>query len=147
MKRTLVIGIGNSGRQDDGLGWVFLEKIEQKMPDLCDFEYRYQLQIEDAELISHYERVLFVDADLNQHQRGFEIQPVQALAGNGFTSHELSPGTVLYLCEKIYKRCPDCLVLAISGNSFDLEIGLTTLGKINLESALIFFKKDYLTSS
>ena len=26
-KQTMVLGIGNSGRQDDGLGWAFLELV------------------------------------------------------------------------------------------------------------------------
>lgn len=146
MNRTLIIGIGNSGRQDDGLGWAFLEKIELKMPDLFDFEYRYQLQIEDAELISHYERVLFVDADLNQHERGFDIQPLLSRTTYSFTSHELSPGTVLDLSKTVYKKSPDCYLLAISGSSFELAIGLTDFGKINLESALIFFERNFLNS-
>jgi len=146
MKRAIIIGIGNSGRQDDGLGWAFLEKIEQEMPNLYDFEYRYQLQIEDAELISHYDSVLFVDADLNIHPQGFSIQPLLSRATNSYTSHELSPGTVLDLCKKVYRKSPDCYLLAISGNSFDLEMGLTTFAKINLASALRFFEKEYLQS-
>ncbi len=146
MKRTVIIGIGNSGRQDDGLGWAFLEEIEQKWPDLDKLEYRYQLQIEDAELISHYERVLFVDADLNQHEQGFEIRPVQAMAGTSFTTHEMSPGNVLDLCQKIYKKSPDCFILAISGVSFELELGLTETGERNLLSSLLYFGKEFMVS-
>lgn len=146
MKSTLIIGIGNSGRQDDGLGWAFLEEIEQKSQDLCDFEYRYQLQIEDAELISHYERVLFVDADLNQHKQGFEFRPVPALSGTSFTTHEMSPGNVLDLCQKIYTKSPDCYMLAISGVSFELELGLTDTAARNLLHSLHFFEKEFLAS-
>jgi len=146
MKQTIVIGIGNSGRRDDGLGWAFLEEIEQKWPELCDFEYRYQLQIEDAELISHYERVLFVDADLNQHKRGFEFRPVRALAGASFTTHEMSPGNVLDLCQKIYNKSPDCFLLAISGISFELELGLSETGERNLLNSLLYLEKEFMIS-
>ncbi len=146
MKRTVIIGIGNSGRQDDGLGWTFLEEIEQKWPDLYTLEYRYQLQIEDAELISHYERVLFVDADLNQHKRGFEFRPVPALPGTSFTTHEMSPGNVLDLCQKIYTKSPDCFILAISGVSFELELGLTDTGARNLLNSLYYFEKEFLVT-
>jgi len=146
MKRTVIIGIGNSGRGDDGLGWAFLEEIEQKWQDLFDFEYRYQLQIEDAELISHYERVLFVDADLNQHKRGFEFRLLPALARTSFTTHEMSPENVLDLCQKIYTKSPDCFILAISGVSFELELGLTENGARNLLNSLYYFEKEFLVS-
>lgn len=146
MKKTVIIGIGNSGRQDDGVGWAFLEEIEQKWQDLCDFEYRYQLQIEDAELISHYDRVLFVDADLTQHKQGFEFRPVPALAGTSFTTHEMSPGNILDLCQKIYTKSPDCFILAISGVSFELELGLTDIGARNLLQSLSYFEKEFLVS-
>ncbi len=146
MKSTVIIGIGNSGRQDDGLGWAFLEEIEQKWQDLCYFEYRYQLQIEDAELISHYERVLFVDADLNQHKQGFEFRPLTALSGTSFTTHEMRPENVLDLCQKIYAKSPDCFILAISGVSFELKLGLTDTGARNLLHSIYYFEKEFLTS-
>ena len=58
---TLVIGIGNKGRNDDGLGWNFAAFIEQMRLPKVSIEYRYQLQIEDAYLISQYERIFFAD--------------------------------------------------------------------------------------
>ena len=60
--RILLIGIGNSGRGDDGLGWKFTELVERSGYNFFDCEYRYQLQIEDTVLISKYDTVLFVDA-------------------------------------------------------------------------------------
>ena len=59
--KTIVIGIGNNGRQDDGLGWMFLDFLDEQNANI-DLEYRYQLQIEDADLISNYDTVIFVDA-------------------------------------------------------------------------------------
>ena len=58
----LIIGIGNSGRNDDGLGWKFVDIASQTMRGYFDVEYRYQLQIEDAELVSKYNKVIFADA-------------------------------------------------------------------------------------
>ena len=48
-RKTLLIGIGNSGRSDDALGWKFVDEFVE-YGHLFDLEYRYQLQIEDAEL-------------------------------------------------------------------------------------------------
>jgi len=59
---TLLFGIGNSGRSDDGLGWSFLDRIKQETDFAGQFEYRYQLQVEDAALVRDAERVIFIDS-------------------------------------------------------------------------------------
>ncbi len=30
--KNIIIGIGNCGREDDGLGWAFLDEIKSKLP-------------------------------------------------------------------------------------------------------------------
>jgi hydrogenase maturation protease len=56
--KILVYGIGNPGRQDDGLGILFAEKIEEWLQNQgfinVEVTSNYQLNIEDAEKISHY---------------------------------------------------------------------------------------------
>ena len=63
---ALLVGIGNSGRQDDGLGWAFLDRIEQDALFDGRIEYRYQLQVEDAALVRDAARIVFVDACLQE---------------------------------------------------------------------------------
>ena len=64
----LIYGIGNVGRQDDGLGWAFVDWLQsQGLCSNADMQRNYQLLLEDAELISNKERVLFIDAT----ERGF----------------------------------------------------------------------------
>ena len=105
--KTLVIGIGNTGRQDDGLGWNFLDLItDQKNPILdtdgknpvFDTEYRYQLQVEDADLISRYSRVIFIDSTLEKTTEGFYFRAIEPKGNEQLLSHALSPETVLHLC-------------------------------------------------
>ena len=69
--RVILFGIGNCGRADDGLGWAFLDQIKEKLPDNYDIEYRYQLQVEDAELATNYDTVLFIDAHTEIFKEGF----------------------------------------------------------------------------
>ncbi len=59
----LIYGIGNVGRQDDGLGWAFVDWLEARgrCPN-AEIQRNYQLLLEDAELISTKKRVLFIDA-------------------------------------------------------------------------------------
>ena len=51
-EKVLFIGIGNTSRGDDALGWDFVSKAQLHFPD-ADVEYKYQLQVEDSELSVH----------------------------------------------------------------------------------------------
>jgi hydrogenase maturation protease len=142
--KILIIGIGNSGRADDGLGWAFVDEVKERLPENFDFEYRYQLQIEDAELIGHYARVYFVDADIESYEEGFRLSSCKPNAVHGFTTHELEAGTVVYLAENLYNKKPEAFVLGISGLNFELEMGLSGVAKANLNKALRYFDEKIL---
>ena len=134
-KPLALIGIGNSGRKDDGLGWAFLDQVSKENPP-ADLHYRYQLQIEDAELISRYERVIFIDAHRGDLQGGYRISPLQPSPVAGFTTHQVSPGALLYLCENLYRTRPQAQVLAIAGLDWGLGLGLSAAARENLGRAL-----------
>ena len=139
--KTILIGIGNCGREDDGLGWAFLDEIKSKLPSHFDIEYRYQLQIEDAELISHYDTVYFVDAHKDTLENGFNCEKCIPVETHHFSSHELPPETILYLAESIYDKKPESHIIGISGISFNLNIGLTESAQQNLKNVTSFFEK------
>ena len=143
-KKILVIGIGNQGRADDGLGWAFIDHIKDHLPENIDHEYRYQLQIEDAELLSHYSEVYFVDADKKNWQQGFGFAPCKSDVSHGFSTHELDPETVLYLANTIYNTYPKAYILGITGMDFQLKIGLSPKAEINLNGALEYFNEKIL---
>lgn len=142
--KILVIGIGNCGRADDALGWSFIDEIKENLPDNYDCEYKYQLQVEDAELISHYDVVYFVDAHKEQFNKGFTWGEGHPVATHSFSTHELDPGTVLYLSKSIYNKLPKSFILGISGLSFELKMGLSDKAKENLSKALEFFNQKTL---
>ncbi len=143
-KKRILIGIGNSGRSDDGLGWSFVEAIEQAGNYDGDIIQRYQLQVEDAELISHYDQVIFVDACHEQLPDGFEMRPCIAAKNFSFTTHSLAPETVLFLCKDLYNKKPHASLVLIEGESWELQIGLSSLASKNLEKALESFNQNFL---
>lgn len=142
--KILIIGIGNSGRSDDGLGWAFLDAIEGEIPSNYDLEYRYQLQVEDAELISQYDRIYFVDAHINPFESGYQLEEGKPVQTDSFTTHQLDPETVLYLADSIYNTLPESFILGISGVDFELKIGMSDKASKNLSAALEFFRKEIL---
>ena len=141
--KTIVLGIGNNGRQDDGLGWMFLEFLEEQNTDI-DIEYRYQLQIEDADLISNYDRVIFVDATKEDTDDGFYLKPCLPSEKYSFSTHALEPETILYLANKLYDHNPDASIFAIQGYDWELKIGLSEKGTINLDKAKKYFEDTVL---
>jgi len=138
---TLIIGIGNIGRNDDGLGWDFVEKIEEMQLPHIACEYRYQLQIEDAQLVSQYETVFFADASHQALDNGFEIKECSLVDHYYFTSHSQSPETILYLAKELYQKEPIAYTIAIAGNDWDFENKLSEIAKENLDKALQGFEK------
>ncbi len=139
--KTLLFGIGNCGRADDGLGWAFLDKVKPHLPNNFDVEYRYQLQVEDAELATQYQTVIFIDAHKIFFEKGFIWEACYPKATNSFTTHELDPETVMYLAKNIYNKQPQASIIGITGENFQLQIGLSEIAQENLTNALDFFNK------
>ena len=136
----LVVAIGNSGRADDGLGWAFGEAIEdQKLPNVT-VVFRYQLQVEDAELISRYPDVLFVDAAVDQIAGGVGLEKVEARGVFEYTTHALEPASVLGLCQAIYNKAPRTRLLKIQGTEWGLRTGMSRVATHNLGTAVDAFK-------
>lgn len=136
----IIIGIGNCGRADDGLGWAFLDKIK-KFYFNSRIEYRYQLNIEDAELISRYGTVLFVDASVSPDVLDYRVSEVIPKVGKTFTSHALEPEVVVYLCKHLYDHSPITCLLEIKGIEWGLKEGLSDEANLHLESAVNTFGK------
>lgn len=138
---TLMIGIGNSGRSDDGLGWSFVEEVEKKGVFKGPSILRYQLQVEDADLIKDYSTIIFVDSSEEILEEGFGWSEVFPANDFSFTTHQISPQVVLHLCEFIYKRRPKAFLMAIGGKTWELDQGLSQVAEGNLISALSKFEE------
>lgn len=137
--KTLIIAIGNSGRSDDGLGWAFADSILDKGEFFGDVVYSYQLQIEDADLISKYDTVIFVDAYSQLLENGACLERVDPLIVHSFSTHALDPAAVVGLCQELYESTPEAWVLKIEGHEWDLNVGLSKHGEKNLVQALECF--------
>jgi len=142
---TLLLGIGNCGRSDDGLGWAFLDRMQQDNVFDGQLEYRYQLQVEDAALISEVKQVVFIDSYQGNLPNGFQLAPCEPSKDFTFTSHVLPPQAVLSLCQDLYGKLPRADALMIQGTSWDLHIGMSPKAKIHLENAVRFFRKYWLS--
>ena len=140
-RKVLVLGYGNPGRRDDGLGPSFVEALDRMgLPDV-DLESAYQLQAEDAAAVADHDVVVFVDADVSCPDP-FEIRPVLPAGEPRFSTHSLAPETVLSMAWKYLEAMPEAYVLAIRGEDFDgFGVGLSDRARRNLSAALGFIEK------
>ena len=139
---SLIYGIGNAGRQDDGLGWAFIDRLEQIHPrPRARLRRTYQLGLEDADLISRYTRVLFVDATKDPAVESFNLSlPVPRLDFS-FTSHAISVPSILATTQQCFDHVPDAYVLAIRGYQWELQQGLTSSAQHNLSHSVEFLSR------
>lgn len=144
IEKLLVIGIGNTGRGDDGLGWKFADEVKASTGISVVTEYRYQLQVEDAELISHYAMVVFADATEVSLPEGFEMRPCIPASHYYFSSHLQSPEAVLYLSSEIYGKVPQAFLMAITGCEWELSTSLSAMAEFHLQKAIKYFIDRYM---
>ncbi len=145
--KILVLGIGNIGRQDDGLGWLILDYIVDEFK-FVDIEYRYQLQIEDAELASNYSTVIFADATKEEVDEGFYFKKCKASTTYGLSTHALHPETIVGLTNNLYHKYPETFILGIQGYHWELKEGVSEKAIDNLKRAIQFlpnvFSRDFV---
>jgi hydrogenase maturation protease len=144
-QRVLVLGYGNPGRLDDGLGPALAGALEdENLPDVT-VDSDYQLTVEDADSAARHDVVIFADAAVGGSEPFYfrRIQPLQEL---GFTSHSVEPAGVLALAGKLFNATPSGFALGIRGYRFN-EFGeeLSPRARANLSAALEFLRQALRT--
>ncbi len=135
--RIFVLGYGNPGRRDDGLGPELARRIEELALDGVETDADYQLNIEDAATLASHDIIVFADASKNAPE-SFIFERLEPAAEVAFTSHSVSPGSVLAICEEHFQARPKAWVLGIRGYEFEFKEGLSPQARDNLEQALAF---------
>lgn len=134
MMRTLVLGYGNPGRGDDGLGPALANRIDALgRPGLTTLD-AYQLNIEDALDVAEHDVVWFVDA-AKTGPSPFGVREISAARSLEFTSHLVRPEAVLALARDGWGRTPKAFLLAIRGYRFEFVERLTRAAACNLHAA------------
>lgn len=116
---TLLIGYGNPGRGDDGIGPEFARwATDQAFPGL-DVISDFQLKVEYAIRISSASRVIFVDActDADEVVRLDTLAPSDSFR---IDSHTLHPAALLGLAGLLFEATPPAYILAIAGTEFEM---------------------------
>jgi hydrogenase maturation protease len=135
----LVLGFGNPGRLDDGLGPALAEAVEALGLPGVTAEASYQLTVEDAAEVARHPVVLFADADVAGPEP-FWVQRLHAgVPPLSFSSHAVEPQAVVSLAKSLFHAEPDAYVMGIRGYQFN-EFGeyLSPKAHENLAAAIAF---------
>jgi hydrogenase maturation protease len=140
-RSVLLIGYGNPGRLDDGLGPRLAAAMEALALPGVDVDSDYQLTVEDAEAAARHEVVIFADAAV-QGTEPFYFRRIQPGRMPGFSSHGVEPEEVLTLAATLFGAEPEAYVLGIRGYRFN-EFGedISAGAAQNLDAAAAFVEQ------
>jgi hydrogenase maturation protease len=139
--RMLVLGYGNPGRQDDGLGPAAAARIEARGWSHVTAYDSYQLNIEDAVDVAEHDVVWFVDAT-RTGPGPFTVQELSPASTLEFTSHLVRPEAILAMADQYYAAAPRAFLLGIRGYAFEFLEALTPEATDNLNRALAMLERE-----
>lgn len=143
---VLVFGWGNPSRGDDALGPLFVERLDALQLPGVECLTDFQLQVEHALDLRNRRAVLFVDASVGA-QAPFEVGEIRPHADTSFTSHALSPQSVLQVYADLHDEPPPpSLLLAIRGSNFELGEPLSRDAEAGLDAA-IAWARDWIAKT
>ncbi|MFH1533268.1 MAG: hydrogenase maturation protease [Pseudomonadota bacterium] len=138
MPKILVIGYGNPGRLDDGLGPALAARLEVMALPGVTVDSDYQLTVEDAAAVAQHDVVIFADAHVSCAPP-FALTRLEPGGAMSFSTHHVEPGAVLALAKDLFGETPDAFALGIRGYEFnDFGERLSDAARRNLDAALEF---------
>lgn len=142
--KVLLIGYGNPGRLDDGLGPALAEAIEALNLPGVTVQADYQLTVEDAAAVAEHDVAIFADADV-AGEGPFYFRRLTPLAGCSFTSHSVEPAALLALAVQLFDARASAYVLGIRGYEFnEFDERLSEGATRNLAAALEYLRTALL---
>jgi len=137
---VLIFTYGNPSRGDDALGPLMFDMLEEHQRqtdalDDVDLLTDFQLQIEHAVDLNDRKCVLFIDAGVSCAEP-FEMHQLHAQRDDSFTTHAMSPSSVLSVYEQINREeAPQACLLTIKAYEFGLGLAMSEKARNNLDLA------------
>ena len=130
--RSLVIGVGNVRRGDDGAGPAVAEVVERRVPQVRTVVVQ-QLVPELADELSRVDQAIFVDASAAVDR--VAVRDVAPHAGSG-CSHVFSPAELVALCHDAYGVTPARVwQIEVPASRFDLGEGFSAATRRGVDEA------------
>lgn len=140
-KRVLVIGYGNPGRCDDGIGPELAARLRELEIPGVRIESSYQLNVEDAATVAEYDVAVFADACLCAPPP-YMLRSLEPRAGTiEFSTHTQAPEGIMGLAHDVFGARTRGFALGVRGYDFhDFGENLSREAEANLDAALSFLE-------
>ena len=144
--KTLVLGYGNRSRNDDGVGWFVVERLQELQLPNVELLTSHQLDVDHAELITGFDEVVFVDAAVPQSPQLITLTVVEPCFRSHAIAHYLTPGDLLALAQTLFGHAPRAVLFSIRGSDFNFG---TTLSPVTERAArgVVHQIQDLLSTS
>jgi hydrogenase maturation protease len=116
---------------------MIIDRLENENIDCVTTDSNYQLNIEDADNIAGSDIVIFVDASIDAEEP-FSFRRIEPSAEITFTTHSMSPESVIALCGDIHGKIPETYFLAVRGYEWEMFEGLSERAIYNFNEAYSF---------
>jgi hydrogenase maturation protease len=131
----LVIGYGNTLRSDDGVGPKVIAALEDlKLPGVRTLAC-HQLMPELAQAVSEADRVIFVDAAVDEPKEVL-LRPLEPADSSQLMAHAADPKTLLAMARDVFGRYPAAWWLTIPVERLEFGETLSPLAQRGFDTAL-----------
>lgn len=136
---TLILGIGNPLRSDDGVGAFICSKLEALQLPQVTIQTTQLLQTEFIEEFLKYDKVLVVDASVTASE--VKIETVQASGAAVASSHQMNLSLMVALAQQVYGKEMKLYSCAIPVISFKMGNELSPVAVEQAEKAITIIRE------
>ena len=136
--QILLIGFGNPGRLDDGLGPAAAAAIGALRPAAVTVDSDYQLTVEDAEAAARHRVAILVDAD-EVGPAPFSVRRLTPGWELSFSTHSVSPEAVIGMAHGLFASDVVGYIVGVRGYEFnEFDERLSERATANLDEAVAY---------
>ena len=136
IKRTAVIGVGNTLRSDDGVGIFICTELEKTNIQGLSVFTTHQLHIELVEELKEFDTIIIVDAGIKPNNE-VSFYPITEQNSNSIhSSHNIDATLLFSLLQNLYPSDRSFFVCEIQVQNFELGEGLSSLALMNARKAV-----------
>lgn len=134
--RTIIVGYGNIDRADDGVAFPIINELRRRrgvaelpegdtgldsLDDQVDSIFIPQLIPEVMEMLTGYDRIIFVDAHIGDGTRDINCCAVSPHYSSTVFTHHMTPPVLLAFLKAMYSCEPEAHLVSVRGREFDFS--------------------------
>jgi hydrogenase maturation protease len=134
--KIIIIGYGNIYRADDGVAFAVINELRRQLRQKLleegdtgldelggenDSIFLLQLVPEIMEMLTGYNKIIFVDAHVGPDMEDINCSPVEAQYVSSSFTHHMTPSALLAFLKTMYQSEPQAHLVSIRGCDFDFK--------------------------